>query len=304
MPVENETKRTKFGRPPQSGFTLIELLVVIAIIAILAAMLLPALASAKEKARRANCVSNLKQWGLGFQMYASDNADMMPTDGMSGCRHGLSGGGTWPGPNMTANDGTPDDTYAWFNQVPPFVAERTLSQYYHDPTTGADQDRLPFPNGKGKIWECPSASMTAADLAIVKAASGPSKGFFSYVMNIDLKRQDPNYGSADSYTYPTMPKTTRIKRPTDTVFMFDTVFNPTTEIVNTAPQYNSVNPANRWRSFASRHTKGGIINFVDGHAAYWKTTVVQDGGTSGSASPAEIPGSPLIWNPAYRDVKP
>ena len=67
----------------KNAFTLIELLVVIAIIAILAAMLLPALSAAKQKAWKISCVSNLHQIGLGLKMFADDNSELYPISGHS-----------------------------------------------------------------------------------------------------------------------------------------------------------------------------------------------------------------------------
>jgi prepilin-type N-terminal cleavage/methylation domain-containing protein len=114
------------SRQSGPGFTLIELLVVIAIIAILAALLLPALARAKIQAKEAVCISNLNQWGKSFVMYAGDNNDVTP--------QGWVPGGTWmiilsnynpnPGINFCAFANITRDQLAntWENPAPPSTA--------------------------------------------------------------------------------------------------------------------------------------------------------------------------------------
>jgi prepilin-type processing-associated H-X9-DG protein len=78
------------------------------------------------------------------------------------------------------------------------------------------------------------------------------------------------------------------------------VFDPVTEVVNDSPKYNSVNPAARQKSFASRHNKGGVINFFDGHAFYFKTTYIQSNPTSGPPGEGEPLLGDVIWDVPYR----
>ena len=113
----------------RKGFTLIELLVVIAIIAILAAMLLPALSSAKATAQAAMCKNNLRQWGLATQIYVTDHADFLPPEGA---------------PNPTASD----TNVGWYVQLPEQMRlPRYADMAWH---TNSNVDV------GNSVWICPS----------------------------------------------------------------------------------------------------------------------------------------------------
>jgi prepilin-type processing-associated H-X9-DG protein len=264
--------------PRSSAFTLVELLVVIGMVTLGALMLVPALARTRPGVKAWQCINNLKQWGLAIRLYASDNNDNIPRDGMDST-------GIYPG-----TSGAHADSRAWFNLLPQYIGERTLSDYSND--SGSPMSKLPFPGGKGKVWHCPSASMTSADVALV---GGGAEGFFSYDMNIDLKKQTADM----NMTYPLMPKLAAFQKPSATVVFFDCAFNPRTEIVNSSPQFNSVSPAARWRSFSTRHNQGGTIGFLDGQAKVYSTRYVTNGAAGNEALKADI-----IWNAPYRTANP
>jgi prepilin-type N-terminal cleavage/methylation domain-containing protein len=133
----------------KQGFTLIELLVVIAVIAILAAMLLPVLARAKEKARSTQCVGNLCQWGLAYQMYAEDNDDFLPRRGQ--------------GVQVLAQINRPED---WFNALPVYFGLLSFQQMVTNNVTPAAHTQ--------SVFICPSAENPGGTY------------FLPYAMNMNL----------------------------------------------------------------------------------------------------------------------
>ncbi len=122
-PDTSLTPRPKYlRRGPGAGFTLIELLVVIAIIAILAAILFPVFARARENARRTSCQSNLKQIGLGLLQYVGDYDETLPFSFF-----GTSG-------NSTPAGSTPDN-YKWMDAIQPYLKSEQVFNCPSDSAT-------------------------------------------------------------------------------------------------------------------------------------------------------------------------
>ena len=239
-----------FG-PGSVAFTLIELLVVIAIIAILAAMLLPALSKAKERGLAAACLSNTRQMMLGVAMYSGDNGDFFPSpaiwwkSGPYRNAQGLSCGGEW----------------LWRDQVTPDTPAPMISGF--------------VPNLK--IWVCPRRQRGLT----YTTASGdwdPSiTGFLSYGFN-DIAV----FGSVDASgnMINTKPfKASFVSQPADVVAMSDTSGSndpnntPAAAWLDTfwagssGPTQSATSENARLQTSYGRHNYRVNIAWVDGHSS-------------------------------------
>lgn len=246
---------------PVAAFTLVELLVVIAIIAILAAILLPVLSQAKEKAQRIACENNLKQLQICFHLYALDNGDFMPPNDFV-----YDIGSMQPIPG---NEGP-----SWCTNVAPYSA---------DPA-GLTGGLLYQYNSSLGIYKCP-ADQSTIELPDGTKLSQPRIRSYNMSQSVD----GVSYVGQISQEIPHYSKTSEPRNPVPAnLFVFLEVHQD--EITDT--EFGIPVAVDDWYAYgywwdlpANRHNQGCNFSFGDGHVEHWKWKAPKNSTGRGTEQP-------------------
>lgn len=265
------------SRRMSGAFTLIELLVVIAIIGILAAMLLPALNKARTRATSAQCVSNLRQWGLAATMYFDDANQYIPLDEFDTC-----GGCDMP---SWADVSSANSTSCWYNLLPRYVQKSGMSAFHS--FTG-----FPQLYDIKNIMECPAVNWVGMPSRAVRP-------YFSYAFNSKLNQTMATLATVNQIDQGTSgPNNSnhRLVDSTTVALILDTYALPSDPKAFAGQGAKFGSPHSYTTRISARH--GGFCNivFFDGHVETVSLGQLMD------SAGKNIRTSPVIWDPLDPDA--